>query len=351
MARSTIEGVRIAGVASSTPSRSFDNLTETGQFDRDEVRKVVGLAGVTRRRLAGPEQCSSDLCVAAARRLLADLSWAPDDVDGLVFVTQTPDYFLPSTACVVHRELGLSDRCAAFDVGLGCSGYPYGLWIGHMMVACGGLGRVLVLHGETPSKFTHEADRGTWLLFGDAGSATALERSPAGQASFVLHSDGRGLDNLIIQAGGFRDRFSPDLRRHYLDMNGPSLFNFTIKRLPPLIEDVLQQAGRSIADVDQFVLHQSNRFMMLHVARKLDLPAEKIPMTLEAYGNTGGASVPLTLTHALAKAPRERKETVMLVGYGVGLSWGAALVEIGPDVPLAHIDIEAPPDLAPVTQP
>jgi 3-oxoacyl-[acyl-carrier-protein] synthase-3 len=339
MARSTIEGVRIAGVVSSAPAKSFDNVADTGQFDRDEVRKVVGMAGVAKRRVTSPEQCSSDLCTAAARRLLAELSWSPSSVEGLVLVTQTPDYYLPSTACVVQRDLDLSDGCAAFDVGLGCSGYPYGLWIGHMMVACGGLGRVLVLHGETPTKFTHESDRATWLLFGDAGSATALERAPGERASFAVQSDGRGLSDLIVPAGGFRDRFSSDPRSHYLHMNGANLFTFTIKRVPPLVEDILKQAGRSAAEVDQFILHQSNRFMMLHLAKKLEVPPERMPLTIDTFGNTGGPSVPLTLTHALARAPRDRKQTVMLIGYGVGLSWGAALVDVAPDVPLAHIDL------------
>ncbi len=339
MARSTIEGVRLAGVVSSAPARSFDNVADTGQFDRDEVRKVVAMAGISRRRVSSPEQCSSDLCIAAARRLLAELSWSPDSVEGLVFVTQTPDYFLPSTACIAHRDLGLSDGCAAFDVGLGCSGYPYGLWLGHMMVACGGLGRVLVLHGETPTKFTHESDRGTWLLFGDAGSATALEQKAGERASFVVHTDGRGWSDLVVPAGGFRDRFAPDPRRHYLEMNGANLFTFTIKQMPQLVADTLQLAGRTVADVDQFVMHQSNRFMMQHLARKLEVPPERMPLTLDTFGNTGGASVPLTLTHALPAAPRERKQTAMLLGYGVGLSWGAALVDVAPDVPLAHIDL------------
>lgn len=339
MARSNIEGVRIAGVVSSAPSGSFDNLADTGQFDRDEVRKVVAMAGIARRRVARPDQCSSDLCTAAARRLLDALSWSPDSIDGLVLVTQTPDHFLPSTASLVHRDLGLSDGCASFDVGLGCSGYPYGLWLGHLMIAGGGLGRVLVLHGETPTKFTHESDRGTWLLFGDAGSATALERAPGERASFVLHSDGRGWADLVVRAGGFRERFSPDPRRHYLEMNGANLFTFTIKQIPPLVKDTLELAGRGVAEIDQFVMHQSNRFMMQHLAKKLEVPAERMPLTLETFGNTGGASVPLTLTHALPGAPRERRQTAMLIGYGVGLSWGAALIELPPDAPLAHVDV------------
>jgi 3-oxoacyl-[acyl-carrier-protein] synthase-3 len=349
MAQSNIEGVRVAAVASCTPVKSFDNVADTAQFDPTEVRKVVAMAGVARRRVSAPDQCSSDLCEAAARRVMADLGWAPESVDGVVQVTQTPDYYLPSTSCVLHKRLGLSDGCAAFDVGLGCSGHPYGLWLGHMMIACGGLRRVLVLHGETPSKFTHETDRATSLLFGDAGSATALERAPSGggrgaggastRATFVLGTDGQGMNDLVIHAGGFRERFAADMRRHYLEMNGANLFNFTIKRVPPLVLDTLALAGRARADVDYFVLHQSNRFMMLHLAKKLELPAERVPFTLAEFGNTGGPSVPLTLTHALPPAPRERPVTAMLIGYGVGLSWGAALVDVAPEVPLAHIEI------------
>ncbi len=326
-------------MVSATPAASFDNVADTAQFDRDEVRKVVAMAGIAKRRVSGPDQCSSDLCIVAARRLLSDLRWDPTSVRGLIFVTQTPDYYLPSTACVVHAALGLSDDCAAFDVGLGCSGYPYGLWLGHMMVAGGGLERVLVLHGETPTKFAHESDRATWLLFGDAGSATALERAPGAQASFVLRSDGQGGNDLIVPAGGFRQRFSSDPRQHYLSMNGANLFTFTIKRVPPLVHDTLRLAGRGVAEIDSFVLHQSNRFMMQHLAKKLEIPADRMPLTLETFGNTGGASVPLTLTHALAAAPRDRAQTVMLIGYGVGLSWGAALLDVAPDVPLAHLDL------------
>lgn len=344
MAQSTIEGVRIAGVVSCTPRTSFDNVVDAAQFPRDDVRKVVGMAGVARRRVAGPDQCSSDLCVAAAERLLADLAWERASIDGLILITQTPDHHLPSTACIVHKRLGLADGCAAFDVGLGCSGYPYGLWLAHMMVASGGLGRVLVLHGETPTKFTHESDRATYLLFGDAGSATALERAPAGEggsrpAAFVVQTDGQGLTDLIIHAGGFRERFSAETRRHYLEMNGPNLFNFTIKRVPPLIEDTLKLSGRALGDVDYFVLHQSNRFMMLHLAKKFELGPERVPLTLGEFGNTGGPSVPLTLTNALPATPRQRSLSAMMIGYGVGLSWGSALVDIAPEIPLAHIDI------------
>ena len=177
MAKVRINGARFAGVATCTPARVFDNQKDTEQFDPKEVRKVVAMAGVKERRVADDSICSSDLCLQAATRLLEKLSWTPESIDALIFVTQTPDYFLPSTSALIHRDLGLSTSCATFDVGLGCSGYPYGLWLGTMMLSTGSAGRVLVLHGETPSRFTHPDDRSTFLLFGDAGSATALEKS------------------------------------------------------------------------------------------------------------------------------------------------------------------------------
>ena len=173
-------GARLAGVSTCVPRREFDNLSDVSGFSKDDVRKVTGMAGVLSRRLAGDGVCSSDLCVAAGRSLLAALGWEPDSIDALVLVTQTPDYFLPSTSLVVHERLALSDHCAAFDVGLGCSGYPYGLWLGSLMIQGGGIRRVLVMHGETPTRFTHSQDRSVALLFGDAGSATALEASTPG---------------------------------------------------------------------------------------------------------------------------------------------------------------------------
>ena len=185
----------LRAITSCVPSRCFDNLAETTVFEREEVEKVVKMAGVKTRHLAADNECSSDLCVAAAQDVLRSLQWDPSSVDALIMVTQSPDYFLPSTACIVQRRLGLSDACAAFDVGLGCSGYPYGLWLAAMMLQCHGFRRVLVLHGETPTRFSDKGDRAVALLFGDAGSATALEAGPADASSaskwwFCLHTDG-----------------------------------------------------------------------------------------------------------------------------------------------------------------
>ena len=336
MAQTSLGRSRIAGVSTCVPSKLFDNLEDTAGFPKDEVRKVVAMAGVRQRYVVEGSMCSSDLCLHAARQLLAQLGWEPDTIDGLILVTQTPDYFLPSTSCLVHRDLGLSAQCATFDVGLGCSGYPYGLWLASMMLNSG-MRRVLVLHGETPSLITSHEDRATHLLFGDAGSATALEfDDSAAPSHFCLHTDGTGYDDLIIHGGGFRERFPEDRSRYYLQMDGAGLFNFTIQRVPALISDTLALAHCAVEDVGYYVFHQSNQFMMKHLVKKCGLPAERAPIILDRFGNCGGPSVPLTITQGVAPNGVNEPQTLMLLGYGVGLSWSSALVTIDPATLLLH---------------
>ena len=345
MAKCTISGVDIRGIVSAVPSRRFDNLTDAKGFTEDEVRKVVGMAGVKSRRMAGDAVCSSDLCQAAAESLLEKTGWARDSVDALIMVTQSPDYILPSTACLLQMKLGLPTSCAAFDVGLGCSGYPYGLYLGALMIQGGGIKRALVLHGETPARFADESDRSVSLLFGDAGSATALEATgPGGAApwSFVLHTDGSGYEDLIIPGGGFRDRFPEDRRKYCVSMNGANIFNFSIKRVPTVIQDTLTLAGLAKEDIDYFILHQSNQFIMRHLAKKMGIPEAKTPLTLGDFGNTGGPSIPLTIAQGNLVRPVDRSLILMLIGYGVGLSWASALVRLGPEAVLGHTELQNP---------
>jgi 3-oxoacyl-[acyl-carrier-protein] synthase-3 len=327
------------------PERRFDNLAETTAFPAEEVDKVVKMAGVRTRHMASDRICSSDLCAAAAKRVLDRLAWDPKSVDALIFVTQSQDYFLPSTACLVQHWLGLSDACAAFDLGLGCSGYPYGLWLASMMLTGGGLKRVLLLHGETPTRFSDQSDRSVALLFGDAGSATALEASPDDPGErwwFALHTDGSGWRELIIEGGGFRERFPSEARKYCVSMNGAGIFDFAIKRVPVVIEDTLKAAGVEREAVDYFILHQSNLFIMRHLAKKMKLPEAKIPFTIQQFGSAGGPSVPLTLTQGILNRPPDRALRLLLVGYGVGLSWGSALISLPPDAVLDHIAVAEP---------
>jgi len=324
------------------PSGKFDNTAENPEFTKEEVEKVVRMAGVKTRHLADDSVCSSDLCLAAAKNVLATLEWSPDSIDAVIMVTQSPDYFLPSTACLIHRDLELRSGCAAFDVGLGCSGYPYGIWLASMMLQSPGFRRVLVLHGETPSKFTEKSDRSVALLFGDAGSATALESKDEDDGSkwwFSLNTDGTGAGDLIMKGGGFRERFPEELVKNFVYMNGANVFNFTIKRVPPLIEETLIGAGVDRSGIDYFIFHQSNRFIMRHLAKKAGIPEDKMPITIDRFGSTGGPSVPLTLAQGAMERPVDRALNLLLLGYGVGLSWGSALVDLPPQAVLNHIEI------------
>lgn len=334
----------VRGIASCVPPRQFDNLAEATDFPPEEVEKVVRMAGVRTRHLATDTTCTSDLCLAAARALLEGVGWEPASVDAVILVTQSPDYLLPSTSCLLHRDLKLRDDCAAFDVGLGCSGYPYGVWLAAMMLQSPGFKRVLILHGETPARFAHHGDRAVALLFGDAGSATALEAAIAPTSErwwFSLNTDGSGYADLIIPGGGFRDRFPRDPAAHYVHMNGANIFNFTIKRVPPLIEDTLRAAGCSREDIDYFIFHQSNRFIMRHLAKKAGLPEAKIPLTIGEFGSTGGPSVPLTITRGNLVRPPDRDLKLLLLGYGVGLSWASGLISLPPDACLQHFSLPA----------
>lgn len=352
MSFSRIDGFRVAGVSTCVPPTRVDNLDLGERYGAEDVRKVVSMAGVRHRHVVDEGVTAVDLCTDAAQRLLARLGWAPESVTGLIMVTQSPDHFLPSSACVVHGRLGLPIECAAFDMGLGCSGYPYGLYIAATMLKGGGQQRILVLHGETASRFVHPDDHATTLLFGDAGSATALESDAAVQesATFGLFTDGAGAEGLIIRGGAFRDRHPADPRDLCVRMDGAGIFNFTIKRVPPLINDTLAFAGLSVPDIDAYVFHQSNRFIMKHLMKKCGLPDDRVPFILEDTGNCGGPSVPLTLTRALADRERDGPLRVMLLGYGVGLSWSSAVVTIPAEAVLLHGVFDpsfAPADITP----
>lgn len=332
---------RIRAITSCVPPRIFDNLADSTGFDPEEVSKVVRMAGVKTRHMADDSTCSSDLCLAAARDVLQSLDWDPGSVDAVVMVTQSPDYFLPSTASLIHRDLSLGDHCAAYDLGLGCSGYPYALWQAAMMLQCSGFKRVLVLHGDTPTRFAGQSDRAVALLFGDAGSATALEAAESGDTPhrwwFDLHSDGTGFADLIIRGGGFRDRFPGDPAACNVAMNGANVFNFTIRRVPELIKSTLAAASVSREAIDYFVFHQSNQFIMKHLLKKAGLDPSKVPMTISEFGSTGGPSIPLTMTCGGLIRPADRDLDLLLLGYGVGLSWASVLLTLAPNAILNHV--------------
>ena len=353
-----VSGVRIRGIASAIPllDSPVEHLANGNLFTPDEVTRMSKSLGVKSRRVVSPELCSSDLCLAAAERLLEDLHlkdprWVRGEIDALLFVTQTPDYILPATACVLHARLGLSTRCAAFDINLGCSGYTYALYLAGKMLG-GSVKRILILVGDTISKVAGPRDRSTAAVFGDAGSATALEADPtAPPMYFETGTDGTGKDALIIPAGGFRLKPGPETcvpvhledggerSAEQLYMDGPSVFSFAISRVPEAIRAVYAATGWTAEDVDAFVFHQANRFMLEHLAKKMRIPLSKVPIEMENYGNTSSASIPLTLTAALSRQLTEGSCRLVLTGFGVGFSWAAVGLTLGPLVmsPLVEV--------------
>lgn len=342
MANASISGCKIAGISTCVPSRLFDNLTKTSVFTKDEIKKVVALAGVSTRRVVDEKTCSSDLCIAAAKSVIESLKWETNSIDVLIMVTQTPDYFLPQTSCLIHKHLKLSKNCATFDVGLGCSGYPYGLWLASMMFKTGDYSRIILCHGDTPTRYAHKSDRSVSLLFGDAGTATAIELDNTENSEkwfYTLHTDSNGYDDMIIEGGAFRERFPEDSKKCYLQMKGANVFNFTLKRVPELISDTLRFSNLDIEDIDYFILHQANQFIIRHLANKINLPLKKVPIILKEYGNTGGCSIPLTITQGKLDRSTDIPLKMMLVGYGVGLSWASALISLNPEAILNHVEL------------
>ncbi len=333
-----ISGVRLAGIAAVVPGAPREVAAgEAG----GELAKIIANTGVKRRHIVAAETCTSDLCAAAAERLLASLGWERTSIDLLVFVTQTPDYVLPATALVLHDRLGLAKTCAAFDVNLGCSGYVYALSIAAAHLRSGAAKRALLLVGDTISKVASPEDRSVAHLFGDAGTATALELADAAAPMhFVTGSDGGGAAHLQIPAGMFRTPSSEATRAtrardggnvrsdEHLCMNGAEIFNFTIREVPAMLESVLRAAGWSATEVDAFVLHQANRFMLDYLTKRMKLPSEKVVLALEEFGNTSSASIPLAICARLGPRLGQAPARVALAGFGVGFSWAAVALEM-----------------------
>ncbi|MDA8139141.1 MAG: ketoacyl-ACP synthase III [Desulfobacteraceae bacterium] len=343
MAEVKISRIRLEGIACAVPEQVTPLADEYAHLEPREIEKICNGIGVRKRAMADAAQCTSDLCCAAAERLLEALDWRPESIDALILVTQTGDYLLPATSCTIQHRLGLPISCAALDVNLGCSGYVYGLWLLSSLLSAGKLSRGLLLAGDTISRICSPRDRATRPLFGDAGSATALAwNDGAPEMRFRLGTDGRGRNHLIVPAGGFRNPRSastaaPTVREggnirsdEQLFMNGAEIFTFTLQQVPPLIGGILESSGWSVEDVDAFVMHQANSFMLKHLGKKMKLPAEKVVIALEDFGNTSSASIPLALSAAMRPSLSRESQKLVLAGFGVGYSWAAAAVQAGP---------------------
>lgn len=334
-----VRGARLRAISCVVPARGSPVSDFNERFGADQVAKIVASTGIANRHVSAT-LCTSDLCAEAARQLFESSKLKPEDIDALVFVTQTPDYQLPATACALQARLGLKTSVPAFDVNLGCSGYVYGLWLAASLIAGSGLKRVLLLVGDTISHIASDEDRSVALLFGDAGTASLIEAdAEAPPMHFSLGTDGRGVPHLIVPAGGFRqraheshkirlEREGGNLRAdNELYMNGAEIFSFTLARVPQMIDVVMRSASASIEMVDAFVFHQANRFMLQHLAKRMKLPPEKFVLALEQYGNTSSASIPIALCATLREQLSTSPQKLVLAGFGVGYSWAACHLE------------------------
>ena len=339
MAFLKFDGVGITALAGAVPHTVIENLKYTDYFPEDQVKDVVEKVGIYERRFADEKTCSSDLCFAAAEKLIADNNIDRSEIDLLIFISQTPDYRMPATSVLLQDRLGLSNSTIAFDINLGCSAFIYGLSVAFSMMKNTGLRKALVLDGETRSKVYSPKDRRSAFLFGDGGVAALIERDDKfGTSYFSLNSDGSRGDLIKINAGGYRMPSSIEtLKEKVVDeygnirsdeqgyMNGGDVFNFVIREIPKDMKKLLTYSGEDIQSLDYYVFHQANNFINSYLAKKLKLDTTKIPSTIAKYGNTSSVSVPLTIVDQL-KDKLSGDKRLFLSAFGVGMTWANAIV-------------------------
>jgi 3-oxoacyl-[acyl-carrier-protein] synthase III len=329
----------VSGIAYYLPEGVVTNQQLSQQFPDWPPEKIEQKVGICERHIAAANECSSDLAVAAAERLLASHPGTREQVDYLLLCTQSPDYFLPTTACVLQQRLGLATTCGALDFNLGCSGYVYGLGLAKGLIETGQARCVLLLTAETYSKFMHPEDKSVRTLFGDAAAATLISAKEADSDAigpFVYGTDGRGAKDLIVPTGAMRRVPPPEHEvsegeqagrfKQHLFMNGPAIFTFTLREIPKAVEALLQKSGVTLDQIDLFVFHQANIYMLEQLRKKLRLPTEKFAVHMRSSGNTVSSTIPIVLAEAWQSGRVKPGMRVMLVGFGVGLSWGAAIL-------------------------
>ena len=340
MANLGFEHIGLKGLAAAVPKNIIDNYTYTQNFDAKDVKDIVDKVGIKQRRFAPTYMCASDLCYAAAEQLIADLTIDKEEIDLLIFVSQTPDYRMPATALLLQYRLNLGKHVAAFDISLGCSGFVYGLSAVYAYMQTGGFRKALLLDGETRSRVYSPKDRKTAFLFGDAGAAAIVERDVKyGKSFFSLNSDG-SLSHLIkMDAGGYRipssaetlqekvmDEFGNIRSHEHGYMQGADVFSFVLKEIPKNFKNILEAASLTTETIDFAIFHQANDYMNSYLAKKLKLSVDKVPSSIEYFGNTSSVSIPLTIVSELRNQLQGQKNLV-LCGFGVGMSWATASIK------------------------
>ena len=322
----------VGPIAVHLPETAEDNELLAVEFPKWNMELIYAKTGIRNRHVAAPGECASDLGVAAAEKLFSTYRIDRRSIDFLLFCTQTPDYPLPTTACLMQDRLGLPTSIGAIDYNLGCSGFVYGLSLASGLIRAEAAERVLLVTAETYSKYIDPTDRSLRTIFGDGAAAALIEA--AGEpslGSFVFGTDGRGADTLMVTDGGARPRehaLRPRKRKRWpssLYMDGPELVKFTLGVVPPMIDRILALSGLSREDIDLFLAHQATAFMLEHLRARLGLDEEHVPLDLEDYGNTVSSTLPILISDLRASRRLCPGKRCLLLGYGVGLSWAGCL--------------------------
>jgi len=346
MAFLQFKNVRIAGMAAGVPKNIASNLhpDEEDNLSADYAPEdFVATTGVEERRVS-KTLCTSDLCYGAAEKLIADLGWDKKEIEGILFVSQTPDYILPATACILQDRLGLSKECYATDMSIGCSGWLYGLSTLSALVANGGIKKALLMVGDAKGRVHGKRNP----LFGSSGTVTAIEYyEGANGLQFHLGTDGSGFDAIITPDGGSRNQISPEsfelyefegkkLHRLQSRMKGMDVFSFGITTAPKSIKKLGEHFGFDYQSADFYVFHQANLKMNDFIVKKLKIDTTKVPNSLRYFGNTNGASIPMTIATQLQSQLAEPKK-ILCCGFGVGLSWGSLFFETDKDIVISDL--------------
>lgn len=331
-------GVKISNIEYYLPEKVVTNDQLAEQFSDWSPEKIEKKVGIRERHIVKKDETALDLALKAAEKVLKN--YQKKKVDFLLFCTQSPDYYLPTSACILQDKLGLRTDVGAFDYNLGCSGFVYGLAMAKALINSKIATSILLITSETYTKYIHPKDKGNRTIFGDAAAATIIEKSEEEQVGeFVLGTDGSGYKNLIVPNGGLRNRYdisskeiddgSGSIRtENNLYMNGPEIFNFTIKAVPKVVSETLKKNNLDLENLDFVIFHQANKYMNEYLRIKIGIPKDKYYLNLLYTGNTVSATIPIAIKDSLDNNIIKKDDKVLLVGFGVGYSWGGTIVTI-----------------------
>ena len=329
--------VYIKALAYNLPEKVLTNEMIAQEFPEWTVEKIDKKIGIKQRHVTVDGETASDLAIGAAEKLFANIGYDRSQIDYLIFVTQSPDYHLPTTACTIQTRLGLSKRITAIDVNLGCNGFVAGLSLAKAVILAGQANNVLLLTGETYSKYMHERDKSNRTIFGDGAAATLVSTEGIAEVGeFVIGTDGSGAENLIVKTGGARhpqsaedlkfDDFGNPRSSDNLYMDGPAILNYSLDSIPQLVSDVLEKNHVTMDDIDLHVYHQANTFLANLERRKLRIPEEKYYCNIENFGNTVSSTIPIALCEALKEGRIKQGSKVLSVAQGLGYTWGGMVL-------------------------